>query len=103
MAHPCSGRATAHHLAIDDRDAHAATREFVRACRAHNPRAHNNYVIGGVPHTRMPIRNGSRGSRTSSPSAFTNADPLMLGNTLPSRTLTAPSNTLPVMLSCLQI
>src|ERR1035438_9367524 len=99
VAHSRSGCAAPNDVLAYHHDTQASTCEFVRTRRTHNAGTDNGNVIGCLTHARMPIHSGSRGSSTNSASAFTNADPLMLGYTLPSCTFTLPSNRLPTMLS----
>jgi|SRR5271156_5549261 len=75
----------------------------VESGRAYNAGADQGDLIGRFAHARMPMQSGSRGSSTRSASAFTKADPLILGYMLPSLTFTLASNTLPTMLSCFQV
>src|SRR3984885_14221935 len=103
VPHPGGSGAASDNVAVDHHHAQATTREFVRTRRAHDAGAHNRNIMAGFAHARIPMQSGSRGSSTNSASAFTNADPLMLGYTLPSRTFTLPSTTLPTILSCFQV
>src|SRR5690348_2207753 len=100
VAHAGGSRAASHCVAIDDCDPHALAGALFRASCTDDARSNHNHVEGEPTHRRMPMQNGSRGSRTRFASALTNAEPLMLGCTCPSRTLILPSNTLPTMLSC---
>src|SRR6185312_3816548 len=100
VTHRSSGCASSDHVAVDHGNPHPALDAFICASGAHDSGAHNRHVIGRVTHARMPLQNGSCGSSNSSACEFTKAEPVMLGYTRPSITLTLHSNTLPTMLSC---
>ena len=79
VAHGRTGRASGDHIAIDQCDLQTALGTLQRACRPHNTGADHYYVVSLRTHPRIPMANGSRRSTINSASAFTNAEPLMLG------------------------
>ena len=76
---PAAVAPAAYCLSVNHDDPHPTPRTFVCTGRTDNTCAYDRDVICHIAHARMPMQNGSRGSSTSSASAFTNADPLMLG------------------------
>src|SRR5882672_7324941 len=102
VSHASRRRTAAGHISVNDRAAQALPHTLMRTGCTDDASAHDHDVVGCSAQARMPMQNGSSESNSSSASALTNAEPLMLGHTCPSRTRTLPSKMLPTILSCFQ-
>src|SRR5205085_374349 len=93
--------ALAEGAAVEERDLPAGAGEVIGRGRADDAAADHDDPAGA--HERIPMRNGSAGSKKSVASAVMYAEPVIVGMTRsPSTLFTAPSKTVPRMLSCRQ-